>query len=175
MQLKRGSSHEYLTQCCRILFPSTHASNFKTVLSNISEKSNSVYCFVVFFFKSCCCFVKEALISESLFPFWHVKIWSVLLSISQECVLAPCGRSVFQTSRCSCFGSICIGVFCGGIPTNHFLFNQTVPMCLSQVRTYLCKSRLKKKLSLKCLMAFPSILAISNLLSVPSQINKILL
>lgn len=86
-----------------------------------------------------------------------------------------CGRSVFQRSRCSSFGSICTGVFCRGIPTNHFPFNQTVPVCFSQVMPAFLKQNSLRKIIIKDHVAFPLIIAISNSFSVSSQINNFLL
>lgn len=71
-----------------------------------------------------------------------------------------CGRSDFQRSRCSSFRSICTGAVCWEIPTNHFLFNQTVPACFSQVRPGFLKQASLRKIITKGHVAFPLITAL---------------
>lgn len=87
-----------------------------------------------------------------------------------------CGRSVFQRSRCSSFGSSWTGVFGWGIPINNFHFSQTVPMCFSQVRPAFSKKKYSlRKIIIKGHVAFLFITAISEPFSVSSQRNKFIL
>jgi len=58
---------------------------------------------------------------------------------------------------------------------NHFLFNQRVPVCFSQVRPAFLKQNPPGKFIIKGHVAFPLIIAISYSCSVSSQRNHFLL